>query len=151
MKTNSGPAVAAAFRSIFDDKTKLTSRRLVWVRTGKEFRNKHFQDMLRDEGIQFQVRGNPDVKCAVVERAHRTIRNRLYEYFTYKNTFRCIDDLPKFVRAYNDKVHSTTCMALSRVTDSDILAIWKRMSSRCIRVSIVKFSVGQHVRISKEK
>jgi len=37
------------------------------------------------------------------------------------------------------------------VTDSDVLAIWKRMSRRRIRVAKVKFSVGQHVRISKEK
>jgi len=44
-------------------------------------------------------------------------------------------------------------MAPSRVTDSDVLAIWKRMNSRrCrIRVAKIKFSVGQHVRISKEK
>jgi len=31
--------------------------------------------MLRDEGIQFQVCKNPDVKCIVVERAHMTIRD----------------------------------------------------------------------------
>jgi len=44
-------------------------------------------------------------------------------------------------------------MAPSRVTDSDVLAIWKRMNSRRrrIRVAKVKFSVGQYVRISKEK
>ena len=60
--------------------------------------------MLRDEGIQFQVRRNHDMKCAVVERALRAIRDRLYKYFTYKNTFRYIDVLPKFVRAYNDTV-----------------------------------------------
>ena len=32
-------------------------RRPIWVRTynSKEFLNKHFQDMLRDEGLQFQV------------------------------------------------------------------------------------------------
>jgi len=107
--------------------------------------------MLRDEGIQFQMCRNPDVKCAVVERAHRTIRDRLYKYFTYKNTFRYIDVLPKFVRAYNDTVPSTIGMAPSRVTDSDVLAIWKSMSSRRIRVAKVKFSVGQHVRISKDK
>jgi len=53
--------------------------------------------MLREEGIQFQVCRNPDVKCAVVERAQRTIRDRLYKYLTYKNTFRYIDVLPKFV------------------------------------------------------
>jgi len=55
--------------------------------------------MLRDEGIQFQVCMNRDVKCAVVERAHRTIRERLGKYFAYKNTFRYIDVLPKFVTA----------------------------------------------------
>ena len=59
--------------------------------------------MLRDEGIQFQVGFNPDLKCAVVVRAHRTIRDRLYKYFTYKSTLRYIDVLPKFVRAYNER------------------------------------------------
>jgi len=108
--------------------------------------------MLRDEGIQFQVCRNTDVKCAVVERNQRTIRDRLHKYFTYINTFRYVDDLANSVRAYNDTVHSTTGFAPSRVTDSDILAIWKRMSRRRrIRVAKIKFSVGQHVRISKKK
>jgi len=71
VKTKSGPAFTEAFRSIFDDKLKLPSRRPVCVSTdkGKEFLNKDFQDMLRNEGIQFQVCRNPDVICAVVERA----------------------------------------------------------------------------------
>ena len=42
-------------------------------------------------------------------------------------------------------------MATSRLGDSDVLAIWKRINRRRIRVSEVEFSVGQHVRISKEK
>ena len=109
VKTNSGPAVTAAFRSIFDDKPKLMTRRPVWVRTdkGKEFLNKDFQDMLRDEGNHFQVCKNPDVKCAFVERAQRKIRDRLYKYLTYKNTFRYIDVLPKFVRVYNEQSRAT--------------------------------------------
>ena len=59
--------------------------------------------------------------------------------------------MSKFVGAFDDTVHSTTGKAPSRVTDSDFLAIWKRMSSRRISVAKVKFTVGQHVRISKEK
>jgi len=73
-----------------------------------------------------------------------------YQIFIYKNTCRYIDVLPKFVRAYNDTVHSTTGMALSRVTDSDVLAIWKRMSRRRFHVDKVKYTVRQHVRNSKE-
>jgi len=108
--------------------------------------------MLGEEGIQFEVCRNPDVKCAILERAQRTIRDRLYKYLTYKNTFIYIDVLPKFVRSYNDSVHSTTGMAPSRVTDSDVLAIWKRMNRRRrIRLAKFKFNVGQQVRISKEK
>jgi len=90
-----------------------------------------------------------------VNRVHLTIRDRFYKYFKYKNTYRCIDVLSKFVKAYNDTVHSTTGMALSRVTDSDVLAIWKRMKvARSGRFRVAKtaaFRVGQHVRISKEK
>jgi len=85
--------------------------------------------MLKREGIQFQVCKNPDMKCSAVERAHRRIRDQLYKYINYKNTYRFIDVLPKFVRAYNDTLHSSSCMAQSRVTDSDILAIWRRMEA----------------------
>jgi len=58
----------------------------VWVRTdkGKEFLNEDFQDMLHNEGIQFKVRKNYDVKCAVVERAHMKIRDRLQIFHIQK-------------------------------------------------------------------
>jgi hypothetical protein len=44
-------------------------------------------------------------------------------------------------------------MAPSRVTDSDVIAIWQRMKKHIRRVRTVSasYKVGQHVRISKEK
>jgi hypothetical protein len=127
VKTKGGPAITSAFRSLFHD----DSRRPVWVRTdkGKEVLNKHFQYILRDEGIQFQVFRNPDVKCSVVERAHRMIRDRPFRYFTHIYTYRYIDVLPKFIKAYNGTVHTTTGMAPSRMTDDDVLAVWRRMEA----------------------
>jgi len=100
MKTKSGPSVASVFRSIFDDH-KYSKRRSIWVDIdkGKELLNKHFQDILREEGgIQFQVCRNPNLKCAVVEGLHRTIRDRHYKYFTHKNTYGYIEVLPKLSR-----------------------------------------------------
>ena len=155
LRSKTGTAVSSAFRSILAKYSKPVRRRPIWVRTdrGKEFLNRSFQAMLEKEGIQFQICRDPNVKCAIVERSHRTIRDKLYKYMTYRNTYRYIDVLPKFVRGYNDTVHSTTGMAPSKVTDSDILAIWNKMRSKhsSIRRTAVRFSVGQHVRISKEK
>jgi hypothetical protein len=98
--------------------------------------------MLKREGIQFQVCRNPDVKCAIVERVQRTIHEKLYKYFTYKNTYRYIDVLPAFVQGYNS-IHSATGIAQAQVTDSDILAIWQRMNKRHgrVRTSKAKFRV----------
>jgi len=109
--------------------------------------------MLRDEGIQFQVCRNPDVKCVFVERVHRKMRDGLFNFFTFSNSYWYIDVLPKFVKAYNDTVLTTTGMAPSRVTDADVLTIWSRMKDRRqrVRVATATFRVCQHVRISKEK
>jgi len=49
-----------------------------------------------ERDIEFQVFRNRDLKRAVVERVHRTIRDRLYKYFTYKNTYIYMDVMPKF-------------------------------------------------------
>ena len=155
LRAKTGAAVSSTFRSILAKNSKPVRRRPVWVRMdkGKEFLNGTFQALLRKEGIQFQVCRDPNVKCAVMERSHRTIRNKLYIYMTYKNTYSYIDVLPRFVRGYNDRVHSATGMAPSKVTDADILAIWNKMRTRhsAIRSATVRYSVGQHVRISKEK
>ena len=56
LRSKTGTAVTSAFQSIFKD-PRYGRRRPVWVRTdkGKEFLNKLFQEMLKLEGIQFQV------------------------------------------------------------------------------------------------
>jgi len=41
--------------------------------------------MLREECFQFQMCKNNDLKFAVLERVHHTIRDKLYKYFKYKN------------------------------------------------------------------
>ena len=93
------------------------------------------------------------MKCSVIEGAHRTIRDKMYKYFTYKNTSRYIDVLEDFVTGYNDTVHNTIGMAPAQVSDTDVLVIWQRMHKKTSRVRAVraKYSVVQLVRISKEK
>ena len=81
LKLKTGPSVTAAFLSVLKDRRypKPLRRRPVSLQTegGKEFSNRPFQDMSKRDGIQFHVCRNPDVKCVVVERAHRTLTNKL--------------------------------------------------------------------------
>src|SRR5215469_1914408 len=158
LPSKTGKAVTSEFESVLQDPkySTPTRRRPIWVRTdkGKEFLNTEFQGLLRREGIQFQVCKNPDVKCAIVERLNRTMRDKLFRYFTYKNSYRYIDDLAKFVKGYNASVHTTTGTAPANVRDTDVLTIWKRMNAmaRMLKqLAKIKFRLNQHVRISKEK
>jgi len=74
---------------------------------------------------------DPNVKCAVVERVNRTMRNKLSRYFTYKTTYKhYLDVLPKFVKGYNATVNSTTGMAPADESDSDVLTIWNKTRER---------------------
>jgi transposase InsO family protein len=119
LRSKTGTAIASAFRSMF---AKYSRRRPIWVRThrGKEFLNRSFQDILK-EGILFEVCRDLNVKCAIVERSHRTIRHQLYKYdIKHVQIHRFTAEIRQ---GYNDTVHSATGMAPSKVTDSDILAI----------------------------
>jgi transposase InsO family protein len=136
LKSKTGPAVTSAFQSIFKDtKYSSSSRKCpVWVRSdkGKEFLNKPFQDMLKHENYQFQVCRNPGVKCAMVKRVQRTLREKIFKYFPYSNSHRYINVLPKFVRAYNNTVRSSKGMAPLKVTD------WKRMKEKSSTIRTAK-------------
>ena len=64
-----------------------------------------------------------------------------------------VDVLQQFVRAYNNTTHTALGIAPAAVSDKHVLEIWTRMNEKRSRVRVgrVKFAVGQHVRISKEK
>ena len=78
VKVKTGAATASAFESVLRD-PKYRHRRPIWVRTdkGKEFLAREFRAVLKREGIQFLVCKIPDVKCSVVERAHRTVKSKI--------------------------------------------------------------------------
>ena len=73
---------------------------------GTEFKS-HFAKLVNQLNIGHYVTGTIN-KASLVERAQRTIKERLYRYFTHKNTYRYIDVLPLFQKAYNNSIHRMT-------------------------------------------
>ena len=73
------------------------------------------QQFLKSKNILRRVTRNPDVKAAIVERFNRILKEKMWRYFTYKNSRRYIDLLQDIV-TYNNGYHSTIKMAPSCVT-----------------------------------
>jgi len=52
---------------------------------GTEFVNGTFQSMLKHNDIHFYTSENEDIKADMVERFNRTLKTKMYKYFTFKN------------------------------------------------------------------
>jgi transposase InsO family protein len=85
---------------------------------GSEFVGSAFQSLLTKLGIRWYS-SNRDIKAAVIERFNRSLKERLHRYFTYKNTNRFIDALPRILTSYNNTRHSSIKMAPNEVNSDN--------------------------------
>ena len=148
LRTKSGHDVATAFR----DKI-LTERKCAMLQSdkGTEFLNSVFQSMLRENNIHFYTSENDDIKASVVERFNRTIKERIYRYFTHKNTRRYIDVLDDLVYAYNHTYHRSIGMTPVDVSTENEERVRCRLYPPKPKSYKWKYSVGDKVRISMTK
>ena len=82
---------------------------------GSEFK-REFRTFLKQRGIKFYLANNPDTKAALVERAIRHLKDRLYRYFSHKRTMRWVDVLPSIIHSMNRSYHSSIKMRPIDVT-----------------------------------
>jgi len=92
--SKSADRVTDAFEKVLSSAPKCD---MLQTDRGTEFLNDKFQSMLRRYGIHFYTSENYDIKAAVVEIFCRTLKTKLYRYFTFKNTWRYIDVLQDLV------------------------------------------------------
>ena len=62
---------------------------------------------------------NGDTKASVVERFNRTLNERLYRYFTIKNTLTFLPVLQDMVLSYNRSYYHSIKMATNKLTPSN--------------------------------
>ena len=119
---------------------------------GTEFFNKHFKALLKDEDIELYNTYN-ETKASVVERLIRTLKTRMWRYFTAKKTMRYIDMLPDLVYSYNHSVHRSIKTTPADVTADNEKQVWRTLYDHNDDVKHVKykFKIGDQVRISKMK
>ena len=115
---------------------------------GKEFYNRPVKSWLQERGIlHFSTHG--DAKASVVERFNRTLKQRLYRYFTAANTYHFDDILPELVKGYNATTHRSIGMAPDQVTWKNEKAVWKRLYVKPRKKRKPTLKVGDRVRLNK--
>jgi len=115
-KTKTSREVTRAFEKILTDGYKPN---MVQSDKGTEFLNSTFQSMLKRHDIKFYTSENEDIKAAVVERFNRTMKTKMYRYFTARYTRRYVDVLPDLLHSYNHTYHRSIGMAPVEVDDTN--------------------------------
>ena len=146
LKNKSSKSVVAAFELLFGD------RRPANLQTdkGTEFVNAPTRELFKENRINFYTTENDDVKASVVERFNRTLKSKMWKYFTFKGTHRYVDVLNDLLHSYNRTFHRTIKMSPSEVN---------RNNESEIRKTIYKpkqkpkwsLKLGDRVRISKTR
>ena len=145
LKDKKGPTVVQALDLILKQ-----GRKPLKLQTdkGKEFYNKDMKAWLKDNNIHHFSTGG-DAKAAVVERFNRTLKERLYRYFTAANTLTFTDVLQDLVKGYNASEHSSIQMAPKDVTLKNEKQVWNTLYGKPPKRRKPTLKKGDMVRLNK--
>ena len=151
LKNKSGPTVLEAVKNIISTSGREPDN--VQTDQGTEFTQKHMKHYLSSRGIH-SYSTYSEMKASVVERFNRTLKTKMWRYFTHANTFRYLDILQDLVRGYNTTPHqSLGGVSPTNVKEENQLEIWEAHHAlpRLRKPPRFKFNIGDIVRISRNK
>ncbi len=150
LKTKKGAEVKQAFDTIFSQ-----GRKPKYLRTDKggEFINFNAQSFFQKHHVKHFVTQNEEIKANYAERAIKTIKMKIYKYFTHKQTNIYIDQLSKFTEAYNNSVHRTIKIEPAKVNKQNEWDVFQTQygDQPLRKEKKFKYEVGEFVRISHKK
>ena len=144
LKNKKGVNVAKALENIFQERKP----KKLWTDKGAEFYNKDVKKLLDIYSTENEE------KSSIVERWIRTMKEKMWKYFTDNNTYRYIDILPDLVKDYNNTVHTSIKMTpIEASKKENELTVWRNLYPDRYKIHNLqpKFSVGDEVRITKKK
>ena len=118
LKDKTGKSVSSALEAIFKERKP----EKMWVDKGKEFYNKDVKDL-----IELYSTENEE-KSSVDERWIRTMKEKMWKYFSANSTNIYINELLDLVREYNNTRHSSIKMTPTNASKKENeLRVWKNL------------------------
>lgn len=147
VKTKQATEILHSFLQILN---RSSPRRPLMVMTDKGTEFAKLRSYLKERAITYYTSENVETKASVAERVIRTIKERLYRYFTHTKSNNFLAVLPKIVESYNKSIHRSIGMAPTDVTPQNQQLVSARLYGVSPRPKC-KFDIGDQVRISKYK
>jgi len=120
------------------------------------YNTRRLKQLLEEEGIEY-FSTYLDKKAAIVERSNRTLKTRMWKYFTEKPSLKTRTWLPvlhKFVNSYNNTTHSAISMTPTEASkEENHNNVWCNLFGDIVVSTYghAKYKPGQTVKISKYK
>ena len=122
LKSLSGIEMTKTFERLINEKgvkpKKLRSDQ------GSEYKNKEFERFLEQENID-HIFTFYETKANFAERVIKTIKLKIFKYFSNEETFRWINILSDLTNGYNDSIHRSIRMSPRDAKSSDPYKVWK--------------------------
>jgi len=153
LKNKAGDTIIDAFKTAFES-GRIPKK--IHTDQGTEFFNKKAEIFLNKLNIKLYFI-NSETKAAIVERFNRTIKERMWRYFTYSNTYKYIDILSDLINSYNNTYHrsiKTKPILVNKTNENQIfLNLYGFNKNDDIEPENinVKYQIGDKVRIAKFK
>lgn len=114
LKNKAGETVAKGFEFLLkrDDIIPCYS---LYSDRGTEFMNDSFRQVTRKYEIRHYVSKDKEIKSSIAERFIRTLKGKLFKYFTLENTREYLSVLPLLLENYNNSYHSAIGMTPNEV------------------------------------
>ncbi|EFA12198.1 Putative uncharacterized transposon-derived protein F54H12.3-like Protein [Tribolium castaneum] len=150
LKNKSALSVVNAMSEIL--KTRRNVPKNIQTDLGKEFYNKHFQQLMNKYKIN-HYSSYSNLKSSVVERVNRTIKGMMYKEFSVQGHYNWINILPGIIKKYNNTRHRTTGLKPISINKKNERKVLDQVYSHLKTMDIYKpkFKVGDFVRISKHR
>ena len=146
LKTKTGKDILQSFETLFKERMP----KKIWTDAGKEFINKGFKQFLTENEIELYQTYN-EGKAVVIERFNRTIKDKMWRYFTETGHNKYLDILPRLIFDYNNTFHTTIKMT----------PVEASLSKNAYKISYIpdtehtmkrpQYKIGDRVRIYKYK
>ena len=138
--------IKPCFEKIFEK----NKPKFIWSDKEPAFLSKEMQQFFKDNNVKI-YHTNSHLKAVVIERFNRSLRELMMKEFVKNNNTVWYNILPKLIKIYNNKYHSTIKMKPNQVNKNNENYIKENIYTYNKTIKNPKFKINDLVRISLKR